>query len=86
MSHPLKLTETATGAHVLTATKGPRNLDNRATISAWHAHLALDADQRTKYPEYRALAEKLRIVHDTNTTTDKEPTMPKETNPRRGGR
>lgn len=49
------LTE-ATGAQIL-----PPVRDERATISAYYAHLAADADQRTKHPEYAALAAGLVI-------------------------
>ncbi len=34
----------------------------RGTVSGWHAHVACcDADQRTKHPEYRALADSLEV-------------------------
>lgn len=36
--------------------------DERATVSAWAAHLAADADLRAKSPEYAALAASLFIT------------------------
>lgn len=46
----------ASGAQIL-----PPARDERATVSAWAAHLAADADQRVKAPEYAALAEALEV-------------------------
>lgn len=40
----------ASGAQIL-----PPADDRRATISAYHAHCALDADQRRKHPAYAAI-------------------------------
>lgn len=40
----------------------PRVGDQRATVSGHFARLACDADMRTKYPEYRALADRLLAV------------------------
>lgn len=46
----------ANGAQIL-----PPAEDSRATTSAWFAHLAADADMRTKHPEYAALAASLTV-------------------------
>ena len=40
----------------------PPPAENTTTVNSWRAHLALDADTRTKYPAYRALAARLIIV------------------------
>ena len=53
------LTE-ATGAQIL-----PPVNDESATVSAYYAHLAADADQRTKFPEYAALAGALEVRRPT---------------------
>jgi len=44
------------GAQVL-----PEAHDERATVSGYAAHLAADADVRTKAPVYAALAERLVV-------------------------
>jgi hypothetical protein len=41
----------ATGAQIL-----PPAEDSRATVTAWFAYVSADGDQRTKYPEWAALA------------------------------
>ena len=46
----------ANGAQVL-----PPSKDQQATVSAWSAHLAADADMRVKYGTYRALAAVLTV-------------------------
>jgi len=40
----------------------PPPAGDRAKVTSWSARLACDADQRTKYPEYRDLAALLRVV------------------------
>lgn len=42
----------------------PAKGDERATTSEWTAHLACDADLRTKAPEYRALARQLVLMEE----------------------
>jgi hypothetical protein len=44
------------GAQVL-----PPVSDSRSLFSAWVAHLAADADMRTKHVEYRAVAGELTV-------------------------
>lgn len=51
------LVETKTGAQIL-----PSVGDERATQSGWFAHLAADADMRSKFPLYRILASKFSVV------------------------
>lgn len=47
------------GAQVLPPPSSP---DQRRTVSAWFAHLAADADIRTKAPLYRELANTLVVM------------------------
>jgi hypothetical protein len=51
------LVETATGAQIL-----PPVDDERAVRGAWVAHLAANADMRTKFPLYRKLAAEFSVV------------------------
>jgi len=44
------------GAQVL-----PDVRDQRAEVTAWFAHLAADADLRTRSPLFRELAERLEV-------------------------
>jgi hypothetical protein len=37
-------------------TPGEPAEDSRATVTAWFAYVSADGDQRTKYPEWAALA------------------------------
>ena len=39
----------------------PPPAGENTTTSAWAAHLCMDADQRTKHPEYATLAARLII-------------------------
>lgn len=47
----------------------PGPVDERATVGAWSAHLAADADLRTKAKPYRALAAQLSIRPATGEPT-----------------
>lgn len=49
--------EPITGAQVL-----PPACAEHATVTAWAAHVAMDADQRTKHPEWADLAARLQIT------------------------
>lgn len=59
-----RVVERQTGATVL-----PPSGDERATVSAWAASLACDADLRARVPEYRALAETLGAVAGPEATS-----------------
>lgn len=52
--------EATTGAQVL-----PSVGDERAVTAEWIAHLACDADLRTRVPEFAAAASVLRIAEVT---------------------
>lgn len=51
------LVEAASGAQVM-----PYVADDRQTVTTYSAHLAADADMRTKFPRYRVLAGDLLAV------------------------
>lgn len=61
-----RVIEAETGAQVLPPLRGVRNLvDQRATMSSWSGHLAMDADLRNISKATREVAERLIIVRVT---------------------
>lgn len=53
------LVEAATGAQILPR---PTVRNDRQTVTEWQAHIAADADMRSKHPAYAEIAGRLNAV------------------------
>lgn len=63
-TEPPRLVEAGTGSQILPPVQAAR-----ATISAFHAHLACDADMRTTDKHLMAVAERLTVTKQTEGET-----------------